>query len=91
MRIDDTTTLRRNPSALGTSTGDTMVLLDERGEYLELNPVGVSVWECLEQPTTFGALVLLLATEYGAAAAQVRGDVLPFLDELAERGLVLLT
>lgn len=91
MRIDDTTTLARNPTAIGTSTGETMVLLDESGEYLELNAVGVAVWESLERPLTLGALVLLLATEYGTDAARVRGDVLPFLGELAQRRLVLLT
>lgn len=90
MRIDDTTTISRNPAVIGTSLGDSVVLLAEDGQYLELNAVGVSVWEELEAPRTLRALVEALAASYGAEAAQVRGDVVPFVSDLHTRGLVLL-
>lgn len=91
MRIEDTTTIARNPAVIGTSLGEEVVLLAEDGQYLELNPVGVSVWEELETPRTLGALVLVLATAYGADAAQVRADVGPFVADLHARGLVTLS
>lgn len=90
MRIDDTTTISRNPAVIGTSLGDSVVLLAEDGQYLELNAVGVSVWEELEAPRTLEALVQVLAASYGIEAAQVRGDVVPFVSDLHDRGLVLL-
>lgn len=90
MPLDDTTLLTRNPTAIGTPMGDTVVLLDARGEYLELNPVGVAVWEAIETPRTLGALVTQLAAEFGVAGDVVRRDVRTFLETLSARGLLRL-
>lgn len=90
MPLDDTTVLTRDPAAIGTPMGDTVVLLDVRGEYLELNPVGVAVWEALETPRPLGALVVQLAAEFGVEGDVVRRDVQTFLTTLSERGLLRL-
>ncbi|MFW6776031.1 PqqD family protein [Nocardioides sp. CPCC 205120] len=88
MHLADTTTLARNPATVSARIEETVVLLDEQREHLELEGVGITVWEALAAPTTVGALVRLLAEEYDADPATVRHDVAPFLGELVRRGVV---
>ncbi|MDF9716380.1 PqqD family protein [Nocardioides sp. ChNu-153] len=88
MDLDDGTVLARNPTTVSARIEETVVLLDEQREHVELEGVGVTVWEALAAPTTVGALVGLLAQEYDAEPATVRRDVVPFLGELVRRGVV---
>jgi hypothetical protein len=60
----------------------------ETGAYHGLNDVGALVWQLLDAPRTPGELVAGIRERIPDAPPQVEGDVVDFLDALAERGLV---
>jgi hypothetical protein len=89
--LTDTTTLTRMPTVIGTTVGESIVLLDDRDGFLELNPVGAEIWELIEQPMTLGSVVVSLTATFGVDAATVRRDVMPFIQTLLSRNLAIAT
>lgn len=59
--------------------------------YVRLNRTGSWVWEALATPSQVDALAARLAQEFGASPSEALRDVIAFVDELAEQGLVRLT
>ena len=59
------------------------------GKYYNLGEVGGRIWELLEEPATLSELIGKLTAEYDVSAEQCRTDILPFLNTLLERGLLL--
>jgi hypothetical protein len=57
-------------------------------EYLALDEVGRRIWELLESPHPVDELCRKLSLEFDATEGQISADVLPFLDELAGKGLI---
>jgi pyrroloquinoline quinone biosynthesis protein E len=69
------------------TTGRDMLLYPERG--LALNAVAAEVTRRLDGSRTVGALAAQVAEAFGdVAAEEVERDVVAFLDQLAERGLI---
>jgi hypothetical protein len=60
----------------------------ERGSYYVLDDVAAFVWDRLGTPTPVRALIDGLQERYAVEPARCEADVLPFLDELVDRGLV---
>ena len=90
--LTDSTMLVRVPTAIGTDLGETVVLLDTDGtRLLELNPVGSEIWDRIEHPIALGRLLTDLAATFGVDGATVRRDVLPFVQTLVDRRLVVAT
>ena len=73
---------------LDRQTGKAMLLYPERG--LLLNAVGQAVLELCGARRTVDEIVGVLAERYQGNAATVRADVLAFLQQLADRGLLEL-
>ena len=67
-------------------TGHTVLLYPERG--LVLNTVGQAVLELCAADHTVEDIVGLLSARYAGDAVKVRTDVLAFLQQLADRGLL---
>ncbi len=66
-----------------------LILLDPgSGDVFGLREVGLVIWQKLDAPMRFDALVLELQTEFEIDAAQCRADVAGFLGELLEAGFV---
>lgn len=64
-------------------------MLDPRTScYHRLDPVGLRVWELLEQPRSIDGLCSVLEPEFEVSAATCRADVLAFLNRLNHAGLV---
>lgn len=57
-------------------------------EYVALDDVGRRIWVLLENPQLVEELCRKLSLEFDATAEEISSDVLPFLDELAGKGLV---
>jgi pyrroloquinoline quinone biosynthesis protein D len=71
------------------TTGGYMLLDPERG--LALNPTAASILKLCNGGLTVDGIVEHLQREYtDRTAAEVRQDVLEFLEELARRGLLLV-
>jgi len=60
----------------------------ERGQYYGLDPVGSRVWELIEEPVKVSALIDELLLRYDVDRETCEQDVLAFLEELYEDGLV---
>lgn len=69
--------------------GATVMLDIESGKYFNLGEVGGRIWEILEQPTSVKDLVSTLVQEYDVTEEQCLEDIVPFLEKMLNRGLVV--
>ena len=89
--INDTTLIARDPSPVTADMGDELVMLSiERGNYYGLGEVGSRIWQLLESPRPLNQLVDQLVDEYEIAPDACRRDVLSFLRQLQQEGLLRL-
>jgi hypothetical protein len=71
------------------ATGDEAVLLDLASEYyFGLNAVGKRAWQLLSADPSVKSAFNALQSEYDVDAAQLEGDLLALLQQLADAGLV---
>ena len=88
--MTDTTILSRREGLMTADMNGSAVMMDiMTGKYYNLGEIGGRIWELLEEPMSMAALVKKLTAEYDVSAEQCRTDILPFLDTLLERGLLL--
>jgi len=68
---------------------DETVLVDEDAAVVwRLNELGGFIWKALEGKRSVEEVVGLVAKEFDAPEAEVRRDVLAFVEEMGERGLL---
>ena len=80
---------RELPSA---EVDDDLVLIDlATNNYLGLDSIGRRIWELIETPRRIDALCATLAETHSGAGDEIRADVIAFLGELHDEGLVLVT
>ena len=88
--MTDTTVLSRREGLMTADMNGSAVMMDiMSGMYYNLGEVGGRIWEMLEEPMTLGNLVQKLTAEYDVSAERCRSDMLPFLNTLIERGLLV--
>jgi hypothetical protein len=69
--------------------GDETVLLDlESGIYFGLDGVGKRIWEKIGEGLTLGEVAEVIVSEYEVDEAQAQSDVIEFVTNLVERGLL---
>ncbi len=84
----DTTIVRTN-KALVSSIEDELVMFDvNAGQYYGLNNVATAVWNHLETEKTVDALAQNLTSEFDISLDECRKELLEFLPELEEKGLI---
>jgi hypothetical protein len=91
--ISDETVVRRNPSVESRGLGEeggAVLLHVGTGAYHGTNDVGALIWEILEEPKSFGTLLARLRDQLEETPPTLAEEIAEFLDELAERELVLL-
>lgn len=71
--------------------GEVVIMSIERGSYYGLEDVAGDIWNRLEKPVQVRALCEALAEKYEAESPDIERDVLKFLNELVEEGLVSVT
>jgi hypothetical protein len=75
--------VERSPDVVSAEHGNRTVLLDRRGEqYFALDGVGAAVWSLLARPATADEIATELALRYDAPEAEIRRDVVEFVDRL---------
>jgi hypothetical protein len=83
------TMLIRNQQIFASEIDDEMVMMDgEQGLYFGLNSVARRIWEHLENPLAYGALLRALAEQYEVDETRCRADVEPFLRKMLEKRLI---
>jgi hypothetical protein len=60
----------------------------EKGQYFGLEPVGSRVWELIEKPVKVSELIDALLGKYDVDRETCEKDVLAFLEELNEAGIL---
>ena len=77
------------PQVVSRLVGDETVILNlESGMYFGLDGVGKRIWESIEAGNSLTEIVSMIASEYDVEAQQAEGDLLEFVTELVERGLL---
>jgi hypothetical protein len=77
------------PQVVSRLVGDETVILNlESGMYFGLDGVGKRIWESIEAGNSLTEIVSMIAAEYDVEAQQAEGDLLEFVTELVERGLL---
>lgn len=60
----------------------------ENGEYYNFNSTGSTLWKALQQPRDVAELARLLAASYECTAEDCQPDVIAWLQETSQKGLV---
>ena len=77
------------PQVMSRLVGDEFVLLDlESGMYFGLDGVGKRIWEKIGEGLTLGEIREVIVSEYEVDEAQAQSDVIEFVTNLVERGLL---
>jgi len=83
--------VRRRGDWLTAKVGDILVMMSrQKVNHVEVNEVGVRIWELIETPQEFDALCRQLQQEYGVPRELCRPEVEAFVTDLAKRGAVTL-
>jgi Coenzyme PQQ synthesis protein D (PqqD) len=64
------------------------VLVDAQGNHFGINPVGVRIWDLLDDAGSVDSLVETLLGEFDISDTRCREDTEAFLNELMARGLI---
>jgi hypothetical protein len=68
---------------------DETVLLDlKTGMYFGLDGVGKRIWEAISEGLTLGEIAAVIVSEYEVEEDQAQADVIGFVSDLVERGLL---
>jgi len=83
------TLLVRNDSLVSARMGPDVAMMDmDTGKYFVLQEVGAFVWERLAEPSTAAELCAVLVRRYEVTAERCRAEVLPFLQNAHDKGLL---
>ena len=77
------------PPVMSRLVGDETVLMDlSSGIYFGLDGVGKRIWETIAEGQDLAAVAATIAAEYEVDKARAQADVIEFVGELVERGLL---
>ena len=68
--------------------GEVAVLQLGSGRYYGLDGVGLLLWQCLDAPSTVQELVRAVVDSFEVSVEVATTDVVSFIEELHEQGLV---
>ncbi|MGN6477954.1 MAG: PqqD family protein [Flavipsychrobacter sp.] len=69
--------------------GEVVMMNITTGLYISLNETAKQIWNMMEQPQQLSAIINVLALEYNVTPEQCEKDVLPFIEQLLERGIAI--
>ncbi|MCP5047088.1 MAG: lasso peptide biosynthesis PqqD family chaperone [bacterium] len=88
-RIQPEATIARNDDIIFSDMGEETVMMSiDKGEDYGLDPVGRRIWELLEKPATVMDIRDDLCTEFNVSAERCAADIMPFMDQLIEKGII---
>ena len=77
------------PQVMSRMVGDETVLLDlASGVYFGVDGVAKRIWESIADGHNLGQAAEVIVSEYDVDEAQAQADVLEFVAELVDRGLL---
>lgn len=89
--IDEAMMVSRSQNMIAADVGDEAVILDiQSGYFFQLNRTAALVWGLLEAPISAGALCAKMAESHSVDPAICRGDVMEFIADMRDRGLIAI-
>ncbi|MES2045406.1 MAG: PqqD family protein [Pseudomonadota bacterium] len=89
--IEDTMMVTRHQDMIAADVGDEAVILDvQSGYFFQLNPTAARIWTLLESQISAGELCAKMADSYSVDPALCRDDVMDFIADMRDRGLILI-
>ncbi len=83
--------ISRNPDQVFSEIDGQVVMLNVKKEaYYTLNNVGSTIWKEIERPLKLEDLIHILTESYEVTYEKCRDEMIPFLNELVEAGIVLI-
>jgi len=70
---------------------EAVLVLPEKGQVKVLNEVGARIWSLVDGQRNLREIAHLICQEYEVDASQAETDVLAFVEELAEGGVVKIS
>lgn len=87
--LDGDSTVQKVEALVSAPMGDELAMMDlETGKYLVLDRIGALIWEELEAPIRVRDLVDRLQARFEVGRPQCESDVLKFLRQLCDKGLL---
>ena len=84
------TTPRIDPDIVWRLLDENAVVVSPReGEVRVLNPVGTAIWQLLVQQEDMQAIERYLTENFDVSQKRAHDDLLTFLEELTERGILI--
>ena len=80
---------RREDIIAADMDGETVMMSVETGQYYNLGKIGGAIWSSLNEPLSIEALIVKLMDTYNVSRDQCETEVIAFLDDLQEQGLVI--
>lgn len=82
---------RQNPEAAARVIDDALFVLHaETSELHALNDVGARIWELVDGERDVAAIAASIEGEYDVDLVEAEADVVAFLNELVDKGLIVL-
>ena len=92
MKLTEETIIQRNPDILASDIdGEKVMMSIQQGEYYGLGKTGSFIWDHIEQPISIKELADLITEKYEVGREQCLQDILPFLNDLEEKKLIVAT
>ena len=89
--ITDETIVKRNPEMLASEIdGEKVMMSMDKGDYFGLNTVGSRIWELIEDEIEVNGLIDKMLDEFDVEASECKADLIGFLNELNEKGLIII-
>jgi len=86
--VRNTTIVRSNDFLASTVDNELVMISLERGNYYALDDIGTRIWDLLAKPITVADLCAEIQPQFSVDMEQCITDVLAFLADLHEEGMV---
>jgi len=92
MKLTLETIIQRNNEILTSDLdGEKVMISIQLGEYFGLGKTGSFIWDQLEKPIKIDDLIQLIIEKYLIEKEKCWNDILPFLNDLLEKELIIAT
>jgi hypothetical protein len=89
IKKDDTVSV--SPHQVSATLADESIVLElQAGTYFGMNDVGTDVWKFLQQPRRVTDVIAHILERYEIEAHRAEAEILRFLEELANKNLVMV-
>lgn len=87
----DTVLVQCEGNIVSDMDGEKVMLSIEQGKYFNLGQVGGDIWELIQTPRSVHDIIESLRTLYEIDVEICEQDVIPFLQNLLQEGLIRVT